>query len=305
VTGEDTRRPHSAEFFGPERDFWWNLDHLELIASRLGLDAVGSVLDVGCGVGHWGRLLSLVLPADATIAGVDREPSWVLEASTRAQRSGLAERFSYQEGSAEALPFPDASFDLVTCQTLLMHVDSPRAVIEEMLRVTKPGGLVLAAEPNNRVWAVVDTSISAGATVEERVELIRFALTCEHGKIALGEGNNSVGDLIPGYLAEHGAIDVQTFIADKPAALVPPYGTEGQQALRDYVMREVEQGTAGWTREDAQRYFVAGGGSPESFDAAWERRLAERRREATALIDGSFHTAGGVLLYVIAGRKPG
>jgi ubiquinone/menaquinone biosynthesis C-methylase UbiE len=62
---------HSAEFFGPDRDFWWNHDHLELVASRLGLEAVRSVLDVGCGVGHWGRLLASVLPSEATTAGAN------------------------------------------------------------------------------------------------------------------------------------------------------------------------------------------------------------------------------------------
>jgi SAM-dependent methyltransferase len=299
---DQAAKPHSAEFFGPERDHWWNLDHLMLIASRLGLESVGSVLDVGCGVGHWGRLLSSVLPPDATLVGVDQEPEWVVEASSRAAQ--LAPRFRYERGRAEELAFPDDSFDLVTCQTLLIHVDRPGAVIKEMLRVTKPGGLILVAEPNNRVWSLVDTSTTADAPIEDCLGAARFLLTCERGKIALGEGNNSVGDLVPGYLAEQGAIEVQTFICDKPAMLVAPYDSAGQQALRNRAIREAERETRGWDRGTARRYFIAGGGSAQSFDAAWEQQLQEGRRTAAALVDGSYHTAGGLILYLIAGRKP-
>jgi SAM-dependent methyltransferase len=304
VTGERGDRLHSAEFFGPERDHWWNLDQLALIASRVGLGDVVSVLDVGCGVGHWGRLLGGVLPGQAQIVGVDREPSWVCEASARSERLGLSDRFRYVEGRAEALPFPDACFDLVTCQTVLIHVESPPAVIGEMLRVAKPGAVILAAEPNNRAAALVATSNTAAASIDELLDEARFLLICERGKVALGEGDNSVGDLVPGYFAQHGVDEIQTFIADRPAALVPPYASEGQQALRDYVLREAQEGTVGWIREDAQRFFIAGGGSAADFDGAWERRLQGRRLDAQALRDGTFHTAGGTILYVVAGRKP-
>ena len=50
--------PHSAAYFGPERDFWWNPDHLRLIGARRALQRVHNVLDVGSGVGHWGRLIA-------------------------------------------------------------------------------------------------------------------------------------------------------------------------------------------------------------------------------------------------------
>jgi len=110
---------HSAEYFGETRDYWWNLDFLELMGRRLSLDRVHDVLDVGCGIGHWGQLLANVLPRAARVQGVDRDPLWVEKASSRAAALNLADRFSYQVSVAETLPFADASFDLVTCQTVL------------------------------------------------------------------------------------------------------------------------------------------------------------------------------------------
>jgi SAM-dependent methyltransferase len=298
--------PHSAPFLqSAVRDYWWNLDHIEVWARRVGLDGVRSILDVGAGVGHWGRLLSGVVPPDATLVGIDAEPRWVDEAKARAAEAGLADRFSYRVASAEYLPFDDESFDLVTCQTLLIHVADPRHVIGEMLRVTKPGGLVVASEPNNRALTLMVTSVSAEDTLEERLDLVRFYVTCEEGKIALGHGNSSLGDLVPGYLNEAGLEDIQACQSDKVSLMVPPYDDASQQALKEAYLWDAEEGGGwGWTKEEARRYFEAGGGDPSVFDGMWERRLDEARRLARAIEDGSYHAAGGDVLYLVSGRKP-
>src|SRR5450432_2646394 len=165
---------HSAEYFGDTRDHWWNLDFLQLMAKRWSLENARDVLDVGCGVGHWGMLLASVMPDNVRVTGIDREPRWVKDATARALASGVAERFSYRVGEAERLPFPDNSFDLTTCQTLLIHLSDPAAAVAEMLRVTKPGGLVAVAEPNNLTASLLLDSISNQASIEEIVELVRF-----------------------------------------------------------------------------------------------------------------------------------
>jgi ubiquinone/menaquinone biosynthesis C-methylase UbiE len=292
---------HSAAYFGAQRDFWWNGDFLRLMAERLELVGVRHVLDVGAGLGHWGHSLAAVLSPDTTVVGIERERAWVEEARRRA----ASDRFRYEEGVAEALPFEDASFDLVTCQTVLIHVADPRAVIREMLRVTKPGGLVLAVEPNNRMAMLLGTSVNAGATIDQLVGLVRFGLTCERGKKALGEGDSSVGDLVPGLLAQEGAVAVEVFLSDKPSVLVPPYESEDQQALSSHYLEEAARGGFGWSREEARRYFVAGGGAESEFEREWECRTSESAEAAEAVADGTFHTAGGSLMYLVSGRRPG
>ena len=297
--------PHSAHFFRAERDFWWNLDHIEVWARRVGLDGVRSVLDVGAGVGHWGRLLSNVLAPDATLVGIDREPRWVEEATERAAEAGLADRFSYRLSTAEELPFEDESFDLVTCQTLLIHVADARAVIDEMVRVTKRGGLVVASEPNNRALTLMVTSVSAGDSLEERLDLVRFYVTCEEGKIAVGHGNSSLGDLVPGYFNEAGLEEIQACQSDKVSLMVPPYDDPAQEALKEAYLWDAEAGGGwGWTKEEARRYFEAGGGDPVVFDGMWDRRLDEARRLAAAIEHGTYHAAGGDVLYLVSGRRP-
>jgi ubiquinone/menaquinone biosynthesis C-methylase UbiE len=85
------------------------------------------------------------------------------KAAERASAHGLADRFSYQVSVAERLPFPDASFDLVTCQTVLIHTPNPGAALDDMLRVARPNGLILAAEPNNVAGALIFDSVSRQA----------------------------------------------------------------------------------------------------------------------------------------------
>jgi SAM-dependent methyltransferase len=297
--------PHSAHFFRAERDFWWNLDHIGVWARRVGLEDVRSVLDVGSGVGHWGRLLSHVLAPDATVVGIDREPRWVEEAAANAAEAGLADRFSYRLSGAEELPFEDESFDLVTCQTLLIHVADPRAVIDEMIRVTKRGGLVVASEPNNRALTLMVTSLSAENSLAEHLDVVRFYVTCEQGKIALGHGNSSLGDLVPGYFNEAGLGDIKVCQSDKVSLMIPPYASPDQQALKQAYLGDAEEGGGwGWTKEEGRRYYEAGGGDPGEYDGMWERRLDEARRLAAAIDKGTYHAAGGDVLYLISGRRP-
>jgi SAM-dependent methyltransferase len=295
--------PHSAAYLGATRDFWWNLDHIELCGRRLGFDRIHTVLDVGAGRGHWGRLLSYALPADATVQGVDLEPLWVEEATAIASGAGLGDRFGYSEAAAQELPFEDARFDLVTCQTLLMHVPDPRVVIREMARVTKPGGLVVAAEPNNRSLTLMTSSANADVSIEERLDLVRFYLVCERGQRTLGKGDSSVGDLVPGYFADEGLTRIETFLSDKTSLMLPPYETDEQRAFREQYALDAERGAWGWSRDQAHEYFVAGGGDEADFEGAWGRRTAEARRDAAAIEAGTFHTAGGDILYLVAGRK--
>ena len=220
------------------------------------------------------------------------------------QRRGLRIASATAWAPAEELPFADESFDLVTCQTLLIHVADPRAVIAEMLRVTKPGGLVVASEPNNRALILMVASVSAHDTLEQRLDLVRFYITCEEGKAALGLGNNSLGDLVPGYFNDAGLEDIQACQSDKVSLMVPPYDDPSQEALKEAYLWDAEAGGGwGWTEDEARSYFEAGGGDPTAFDGMWDRRLDEARRLARAVEDRSYHAAGGDVLYLVSGRK--
>lgn len=168
-------KAHSADVLNDTRDFWWSPDFIALMAKRWKLDDVTSMLDVGCGIGHWGQMLAPHIAHGAKIAGIDPESEWVKNATDRAQKKGLASRATYQLGSAEAIPYPDDYFDMVTCQTVLVHVKDPSISLKEMLRVLKPGGLLAVAEPNNLVSQLVFNNLSFNDPIDDILE-IRFDL---------------------------------------------------------------------------------------------------------------------------------
>jgi SAM-dependent methyltransferase len=295
---------HSAEYFGDTRDHWWNKDFLRLMAERWKLDAVHDVLDVGCGIGHWGMLLASVMREDVRVTGIDRETSWVEQASARARARGLEARFTYRQGEAQRLPFPDDAFDLTTCQTVLIHMPDPSAALAEMVRVTKPGGLVAVAEPNNLTESLLLDSITNQASVDDIVELVRFQLTCERGKVALGEGDNSLGDRVPGLFVAHGLVDLQVHVNDKATAVFPPYAASAQRAFAEESRDRAARGFWNWSETDSRRLFLAGGGAESDFATHFARGLASRDRIVRGLDDGSYHGVVGGEFYLVAGRKP-
>jgi SAM-dependent methyltransferase len=98
------------------------------------------LLDVGCGSGQ----LALIAAKDGVaVTGVDIASNLVERARTRAHAEGLHARF--EEADAEALPFEEASFDVVASLIGAMFAPRPDLVAQELLRVCKPGGTIAMA----------------------------------------------------------------------------------------------------------------------------------------------------------------
>jgi SAM-dependent methyltransferase len=302
MTSTMTPTPHSALYFGAARNFWWNDDFVRLLAARWDLRGTARVLDVGCGIGHWGRTLSMVLPPEASVVGVDREAEWVERATAIAKRAALSNQFSYQVADAHALPFAAGEFDLVTCQTVLIHVPDVAKALTEMLRVLRPGGLLVAIEPNNLAASTLLGDSSLRTRRADWLKLIELQLTCEQGKARLGLGDNSVGDLVPGILQTLGCREIHVCLSDKCSTLVPPYDSEEQAALEEGLRDESDVWI--WERSEAERYFLAGGGARSDFDALWALARSSSKETADSVTQRHFHTAGGCVMYVIDCRKP-
>jgi SAM-dependent methyltransferase len=295
---------HSAEHFGATRDHWWNEDTLAFLARRWEPARIRTVLDVGCGVGHWSRLLARVLPAEARFWGVDREARWVARASELAAEAGDAARFQFAVGDAEALANATDSFDLVTCQTLLMHLRDPARGLEQMVRVARPGGLVLVAEPTNLVGPFLQDALAApGADVDALAGLLRLQLLCQRGRAQLGEGDNLLGERVPHLLAAAGLVGVEVRLNDRANVILPPYDTASARASVEELVDTTARDVWCWPRHDTRRYFGAGGGADGDFDGLWATLMAERERVARAFRDGRYASAGGGLFYLAWGRK--
>lgn len=137
-----------AEFKQNQRAMWSTFAPTALfttpVAGHLvrfaGVAAGQSVLDVGCGTGV---VAVTAARAGAKVQGLDLTPALLEEARHNARVARVAVEWS--EGDAEALPYPDASFDVVLSQFGHMFAPRPEVAIAEMRRVLKPGGRIAFA----------------------------------------------------------------------------------------------------------------------------------------------------------------
>lgn len=113
------------------------------VLTRLAAPSAADVaLDVACGPGlvacHFAPLVSHV-------TGLDLTPEMVRQAGLAQAARGLT-NMTWQIGTADPLPFPDAAFSLVLTRYSFHHFQRPAAVLAEMVRVCRPGGRVLVAD---------------------------------------------------------------------------------------------------------------------------------------------------------------
>lgn len=102
-----------------------------------------AVLDVGCGTGSLAMAASRQVTPNGTVHGVDPSPAMIARARHKARKASAD--VTFEDGTAESLPYPDASFDVVLSTVMLHHVPRkarPRAV-REMRRVLRAGGRLL------------------------------------------------------------------------------------------------------------------------------------------------------------------
>lgn len=255
---DKSNKPHSADYFGESRDFWWNKDFLQLMAKRLELSKINKILDVGCGVGHWNRALSTVLPKNTQIFGIDLEDAWISEATKLAVLNGLQDRSFYQKGDALNIPFPDNTFDMVTCQTLLIHLQNPDIALREFIRVLKPNGILLIAESSS-VPIMFWSQGMYELPIDKFTDLIKFQYTCEIGKDSLGLGWNSQGEFVAGFLAAMPVADIQVFLSDKCNPLFPEYNqTKEQEVISKDIIERDNKDMWIWDKATTKNYFIAG-----------------------------------------------
>ena len=295
--------PHSGHYFGDQRDLWWNYDFIELMAKRWDLGSVHSVLDVGCGVGHWGFTLVPFLSKKTQIHGIDPEAIWIEKAIERAKEKGVSNQFHYQVGKAEHIPFDDNSFDMVTCQTVLIHVADVDIALKEMIRVLKPGGLLAVAEPNNIAPLLIFNTINVNEPLDNLLEHIHFHVTCERGKQTLKLGYNSVGDILPFAFSKQNLNKIQVYLSDKTSVMIPPYCSNEEQVLLKQIKDWEGQEILVWPRDETKRYFLAGGGSESEFEEIWRKLIKDSKANMEAIKNEALSSTNATVMYLISGQK--
>jgi ubiquinone/menaquinone biosynthesis C-methylase UbiE len=149
---------------------------LRLVTGFSGAGPADTVLDVACGPG----ILACAFARVARhVTGIDITPAMLDRARKLQQEQGLT-NLTWQQGDVLPLPYPDASFTVVTSRFAFHHFLDPGAVLAEMKRVCAPGGTVLVidsapapdkADAFNRMEVVRDPSHVRAMPIEEHLGL--------------------------------------------------------------------------------------------------------------------------------------
>lgn len=142
---------HSYDRLAPAYDRRWQrylTETLTPVTKILSDPTPLRLLDVACGTGELIRRL-LALSPQSTVVGMDGSEAMLEVARKKFQDEG---RVTLQRALADALPFPDRSFDWVVCCNSLHCFQKPDKVFSEMARVLKPGGRVLVLDWCRNPW---------------------------------------------------------------------------------------------------------------------------------------------------------
>ena len=137
-------------------------DSLAILVDLVRPEPTWRALDVATGAGHTALAFA---PHVAQVVATDLTPEMLAEAARLAAERGLA-NLETRASDAERLPFPDATFDLLTCRLAFHHFSHPDTAIAEFARVLKAGGTLGFADN----IAVED---AAGAAFYNEYERIR------------------------------------------------------------------------------------------------------------------------------------
>jgi ubiquinone/menaquinone biosynthesis C-methylase UbiE len=181
ATGKDIDSLVPADLAPVDEFHIRGLEATRELAARTGIDAGMRVLDVGCGIG--GSARHLAAERGCHVTGIDLTRDYIEVATALAERTGLANRVTFDHGSATELPYEPDSFDIVWTEHVQMNIANKAAFYGEIARVLKPGGHLLfhdifssgGSEPWYPVPWAGDTSISFLARADTLPDILETA----------------------------------------------------------------------------------------------------------------------------------
>ncbi len=143
---------------------WLTADEQDRFLGWLSLSSGKTLLDVACGSG--GPVLRIADVTGCSVVGVDVHEQAIATANSLAAQRGLTERAQFQVADATAqLPFPNSSFNAITCIDGINHLPNRPRIIADWGRVLKPGGRLLFTDPITVTGPLTNDEIAVRSSI--------------------------------------------------------------------------------------------------------------------------------------------
>jgi ubiquinone/menaquinone biosynthesis C-methylase UbiE len=304
--GIDWSKDHWKEMLIEQRRFLWTPDIIERYAQWMNVRQGMTAVDVGCGLGFLGYTYWPHFGNGGKYIGIDQSEDLLKEASQAAKEWAKGGEAEFKKGDSYNLPLDDDSADWIMCQTLLMHLDRPREALSEMIRILKPGGLIMCKEPDNLSGILARQYLSAADFGnEDYLRAARVQLAIHDGRRKLGRGDQSIGNKVAHMLRELGMVDIDVKMKELVYFLEPPYENEQQQHRLKQLRKQYSdsKGKDLW-RSKGREEFLAGGGDLRDFEQHCETMEKYFDRALKQMDSSEFAACGGYFSYIIRARKP-
>lgn len=281
-----------------KKNLWFNEDYLNFLffdVWKLNRKPC-RILEVGCGTGNVPYWLLPHFPAGTQYTGIDNAEILIAEAEKTFKDSLF--NVNFVRGNAGKLDFPDNTFDIVLTRAVLMHLEQPFQVIQEMVRVTEPGGVVISCEASRNGWYALFNIAEANEMANIPLGMIQR--TNQAIKERTGIDYN-IGMKLPVIFHQSGLKQIECRFNDRISCILPPDLTPEMENMHEWMCRYGGSGKLDEQKisEWKQRLLRDGATEGEA-----DREIARYQRVDFAGKGKTYHTVYPHIFVFCRGIKP-
>ncbi|MCW9129826.1 class I SAM-dependent methyltransferase [Bacillus paramycoides] len=215
------------------RDLYYNDDYLSFLVNTVWkISKPVHIVDYGCGYGYLGLILLPLLPVGSKYTGVDSGETLIAEA--RELFRALPYESEFIEGDATENELKN-KYDIAVCHAFLLHMNSPKTMLQKMINSIKDDGKIICFEPH---WISNMSSYALdGVNQSEIIQLGVLQRLFERDVQKSGKDGN-IGMKIPIYLSELGVKNIECRVSDKVNFLDSNINQNDKQGLYNSLKEE-------------------------------------------------------------------
>ena len=209
------------------RSLYLNVDYLQFLVEKVWkITKKVDVVDFGCGYGYLGLVLMPLLPEGSTYTGVDISEELIKKGREIFKSVPFNHKFILS--SANGVPEKDDTFDIAICNSVLMHIPEPDAVLTEMKRITKNDGMIITCESN---WNAVNALLYIDGIKKSKITDLGFLQTLFERVHEKTKTDGNIGMKMPVIMARNNIKNIQARISDSVRIILAGEKSEEQDSI--------------------------------------------------------------------------
>ena len=209
------------------RSLYLNIDYLQFLIEKVWkITKKVDVIDFGCGYGYLGLVLMSLLPNGSSYTGVDISEELINKGKEIFEELPFNHKFILS--SANNVPEKDDTFDIAICNSVLMHIPEPDAVLAEMKRITKNDGMIITCESN---WNAVNALLYIDGIKKSKITDLGFLQILFERIHEKTKTDGNIGMKMPVIMARNNIKNIQARISDSVRIILADEKNEDQDSI--------------------------------------------------------------------------